>query len=284
MALTDLADITNQVQKFWAPVFTKEMRQKMLLGSLVNKDYEGEIKKGGDTVYVSQVNAPTGETLTIGTDADTFQSQPISTDRVTIQANKRFVAAYEVEDVASLQSQLDIEGSPLRESLIYAVNKQVDDYLKSLINPSSSAPDHLIASVTDFTATQLAAVRKLAATAKWDRSKQWYGLLDPSYYSDLIDESINTRDYGVNDKTFVDGVIGEKRMGFNIFEDDGLATDNGIFFHPDFLHLVLQPQVNVKISDLHAQKKFGLLMSVDIIGGAALGCDGTVKHIKVYNS
>lgn len=284
MALTDLADITNQVQKFWAPVFTKEMRQKMLLGSLVNKDYEGEIKKGGDTVYVSQVNAPTGETLTIGTDADTFQSQPISTDRVTIQANKRFVAAYEVEDVASLQSQLDIEGSPLRESLIYAVNKQVDDYLKSLINPSSSAPDHLIASVTDFTATQLAGVRKLAATAKWDRSKPWYGLLDPSYYSDLIDESINTRDYGVNDKTFVDGVIGEKRMGFNIFEDDGLATDNGIFFHPDFLHLVLQPQVNVKISDLHAQKKFGLLMSVDIIGGAALGCDGDKKHIKVYNS
>lgn len=41
MAVTDLAAITNQIQKVWSPLFTKELREQLLLGSLVNKDYQG---------------------------------------------------------------------------------------------------------------------------------------------------------------------------------------------------------------------------------------------------
>jgi hypothetical protein len=82
----------------------------------------------------------------------------------------------------------------------------------------------------------------------------------------------------------VAGEIATKRFGFNILEDNSRSADFGLFFYPDWCHFVTQQQVQVKVSDLHAQKKFGYVLSVDLVGGAALGVDGDVKHIKVYNT
>jgi len=48
MALTSLQEVQGQVQEFWAPIFTKQLRENLMLGSLVSKEYEGSIKKGGD--------------------------------------------------------------------------------------------------------------------------------------------------------------------------------------------------------------------------------------------
>ena len=93
MAVTGIGDVTGQVQEYWAPVFTKELRESLLLGGLVSKEYEGEIKEGGDTVHVSQVNAPEGQLLTIGTDADTFETEKLVTNQVDIKADKRITVA-----------------------------------------------------------------------------------------------------------------------------------------------------------------------------------------------
>jgi hypothetical protein len=48
--------------------------------------------------------------------------------------------------------------------------------------------------------------------------------------------------------------------------------------------LCMQKQSTFKLSDLHSQKKFGYLLSVDMILGAKLGIDGNKKVIKIYNS
>jgi hypothetical protein len=266
-------------------MFTKELRASLMLGALVNKDYEGQIKKGGDTVSVSQVNAPTGSLLTVGSNAGSFESEQLSASHVHIQANKRAVASFEFEDLVSLQSQIDEGNSDVRESMLYAMNKQIEDYLITLINPSTSAPDHLVSGVSDFNAAQIAATRLLAASAKWPKSKPWYLLLSPSYMSDVLNATtLTSSDYGATDAPLVSGQMGIKRMGFNIYENDNFGTDIGLAFYPDWLHLVQQTQVQVKVSDLHSQKKFGYVISCDLIFGAALGVNGNVKHIKTYYS
>ena len=282
---TDLAAVSNQIQKYWSPMFTDELREALLLGSLVNRDYEGEIKKGGDTVYVSQVNAPDGQLLTVGTDADTFDTEKVSTSRITIQASKRAVAAYEFEDLVSLQSQIDMEGSPARESLLFAMQKQINRYLWSLVSASAATPDHVVASVTDMASAAVAANRVLAGQAKWPQSKPWYALVDPVYYGDIMDDTtLSSTEFGASDVPVIAGNLGIKRYGFNIYEDNSLAADHGLFFYPDWLHMVMQKQVQVKVSDLHSQGKFGYIMSVDVVFGAAQGIDGDVKHIQNYNS
>lgn len=280
MAVTDVNAVSNQVQKFWSPLFSKELRESLLLGTLVNKDYEGEIKEQGDTVYVSQINAPVGQLKTVGADADTFDSEQLSLSRISVTANKRAVASFEIADLATLQSQIGAQDSEIRQALLFAVGQQINDYLYTKVNPSTSAPDHLLNSVGNMDAAQLAAIRLLAAQAKWDKTKGWYALLDPSYYSDVLNAStLTSSDYVNGEPAVVSGQVVNKRFGFNILEDNSRGTDKGLFFHPDFLHLVMQQQARFKVSDLHPTKKFGYVISVDIVFGAELGISGANKHI-----
>lgn len=280
MSFTNTATVSQQVQSFWAPMFMKELRESALLPALVSKEYQGEIKQGGDLVYVSQLNAPVGALRTVGTDSDSFVPESMSTSRISVQANKRAVAAFKFEDLVQLQSQLGAQDSEIRSALLYACMKQMNDYLYSLVNPSTSAPDHVLNSVTDMNASQLAAIRLLAAAAKWPKDGQWYGLVDPSYYSDILNATTLTSSDYVSDQAVVGGQVVNKRFGFNLLEDNSLGTDKGLFFHPDFMHLVMQKEPTFKVSDLHANGQFGYQISCDIIFGAALGISGNVKHIS----
>ena len=281
MAVTTLAEVTNQVQSFWAPIFTKELRQKNILINLLDKSYSGVISSGGgNVVRVSQINAPEGQLLTVGTDADTFDSEALSTSHVDITANKRAVASLEFSDLAEIQSQIQSQESEIRDSLMYAVAKQVNTYLYSILVPSTSAPDHAIVT-TDMSASALSGTRLLAAKAKWPTEQPWYATVDPTYYSDILDDTtLASADYGATDRPMIGGQMALPRMGFNIFEDNSLGTDIGYFFYKDVAHLVMQQMPRFKISDLHGQGKFGFKISADMVFGCALGIDGDTKVIK----
>lgn len=282
MSVTTLANVTEQIQKYWSPLFTKQLRESLMLGSLVDRSYQGSISAQGDEVTVSQVNAPAGQLLTIGTDADTFDSEAVSTSFVKIKADKRAVAAYEFHDVVSLQSQIGQNNPEVMESLRFAMAKQINDYLYSLVAPSTSAPDHTVTGVTDFNASQLANVRLLAAKAKWPTSPGWYGLVSPEYYSDLMNATtLTSSEFGATDAPTIGGQIALRRFGFILAEDNSRPVDYGLFFHPSFMHMVTQSEVQIRVSDLHSQKRFGVVMSVDMIFGAKLGIAGGSKHITV---
>lgn len=281
MSSTLLANVTDQIQKFWSPIFTPELREKLLLGSLVDRTYEGEIKNQGDTVRISQIKKLDGQLLTAGVNSESFQSETIQTTKVDIQASKVAIAAVEVESLVEIQSQIQSDSSELRTAMQFAVEKQINDYLYSLVAPSASAPDHVINSVTDFNASQLLAARLLAAQAKWPKDQKWYVLADPSYYNDVLNATTLTSGDYVDDKPVVGGIVGTRRFGFNIIEDDSRSVDQALIFHPSFLNLVMQTQATFKLSDLHSQKKRGYLLSVELLFGAGLGIEGAVKHITV---
>ena len=281
MSATGVADVQDQVQQFWSPLFMKELREKLLLGSLVNRDYEGEIRKKGDTVKVSQINAPTGELRDVGVDADSFATEKLSTTQVEIKADKRAVAAYEFEDLVEIQSQIGNETSEIRASLMFAVEKQINDFLYTKVAPSTSNPDHDRTGIANFNAGEVTTLRKLAAQAKWMRNKPWWILADPSYMKDMLDDQVLTSADFVGDQPVVGGSIIQKRFGWNIVEDDSRPEDFALAFHPDWLYFVMQTLPTFKVSDLHSNKQFGFVISVDLILGAQLGIAGNVKHIRV---
>jgi len=282
MSATDLGAVQDQIQKYWAARFTKKFRSSLLLGGLVDKSYSGSIVRGGDTVRVSQVNNMNGQLLTVGTNADSFDPEAIATQYVDIKADKRAVASVEFQDLVELQSQLSHDHPEVVDAMNFALGNQVNEYLYGLVAPSGSSPDHTVTGVTDFNSSQLSGVRTLAAKAKWAMDKGWYGLLDPQYYSDLLNSTtIVSSDFNGGEAPTIGGVIGQKRFGFNLFEDNSRGADYGLFFHPDFLHMVTQQEVRVKISETHSTKKFGIIMSIDLVFGAKLGNDGAIKHITV---
>jgi hypothetical protein len=292
MAVTTLAEVQEQVMKFWAPTFVSQLKETTLLPSLVNKSYSGQIKKGGDEVTVSMINRPTGEIKTIGVDASTFSPEKMTTSYVKVKADRRIVASFEFEDLVDLQSQIGSQTSLIRQALIEACEIQLNNFCYSFVAPSASAPDHILNGVTDFNATALLNVRKLAAQAKWP-PMDWYCLNDPSFFNDILNATTMTSSEHVDDRPVVGGKIGTKRFGFNIFEDNSAGmtsylgatsgVDCSLAFHPDFLLLAMQEVPVIKVSDLHSNKQFGYVISVDFWCGAKLGLEGNVKHIWTYN-
>jgi hypothetical protein len=282
MASTNLTDVQNQVQKYWSPVATKQLRESLLLGSIVNKEFSGEIRKGGDQVRVYSVNSPAATTKTVGTvDSNTFAPAALSTAYVDVKADKHVTAAFEFADEVELMSLIDRQNPEVMAALVFAVEKAVNTALYAALVPSAAAPDHQIVKAA-MDASALLEVRKLAAAAKWDQSKGWYGLLDPKYYSDVLaSQTLVSSDFGAADTPVIGGRVGLRRYGMQLAEDNSLAEGTAFFLHPDALLMVMAKEMQVKISDLHSASKHGILMSVDLIFGVSLGISGGSKCIKV---
>lgn len=281
MPVTRLEDVSAQIQKFWAPIFRDELKEQTLLPSLVNKEYKGEIKEMGDTVRVSQIVRPTAAVKTIGVDADSFETTKLQTQYIDIKIDKRLVVAYEFEDLATILSQIKAQDSKVRQSLMESIEIAANNYLYGLVAPKS--PDHVKTSVADFNATVLKDCRVLAGKAHWRKSDGWYALLDPKYYGDILSaQTMISSDYVPGEAPVVAGQIANRRYNFNILEDDSRADSKGLLFHPDFIHLVMgEPEI--KVSDLHSNKQFGYVMSVNCLIGARLGIGGDELHITVEN-
>lgn len=289
MAQTELLDVQDQVKKFWSDMFMPELREANPLLALVDKSYDGEIKRAGDTVRVSQVVKAIGETKTIGAVGDnTFSPEALTTRYVDIKADRRFVASYKFEDLVDLQSQITAERSEIRESLLDAMNTQINNYLYALVAPIAG---QALTGVANMDASVLRSIRVIAGKQKWFKSPAWYALLSPEYYGDVMDGTVLTSTDHVNEQPIISGEIATRRYGFNVIEDnsDGLASlattgPSAIFFHPAFMHMVTQMQARFKVSDLHANEEFGYVISVDLIGGAKIGIEGDKLHVSVINA
>lgn len=284
MSLVDLTTVAAQMQTKWSSLFVKELRAMSPLPELVNKDYKGEITNGSSQVVVSMVKKVQGQTRTAGVDANTFETSDLEIDEVTVVSNKRFVASTRISELAELQSQLADPGmqSQIREALLRGAIEQWENYLWSLVSPSTSSPDHLDTGNAAMSASELNGYAVLAAQAKWARDKGWYGLLSPAYIGDLrTEQTLVSKDYVDGESVVVSGQIVNKRFGFGLLEDNSRTGRKGLFFHPDFLISVIQKQAQFKISDLHSQQKFGYLISVDLFGGAKLNVEGSKQHIYV---
>lgn len=270
-----LSDYQSAIQNFWAPQFAKSLRTATLLPSLVSRDYQGEIKARGNKVTIHQLQdgeAVIEDISTSSPSANTFDTQSLDKASITITADKRLYKAFEFDDLTSIQSLIDGNSPEVMEKMRSDMERKLTTYLRGLFAPSSSNPDHILNSQSAFTSTTLKTLRANAGAAKWNDDKPWICLLDPVYYSDPMDDSkMASNDYGAEDKPLINGKFGQKRLNFNIFEDNGMSSKTGLAFHPDALHLVMQKEPTVSIAPLTANKQFGFVIVVDMIFGTALG-------------
>ncbi len=289
---TLLGDVSDQAQTFWSNLFVPELLAGAKLPAVVNRAYEGEIKEGGSTVRVSQILRPTATIKTVGAGEESFEASKMQTLKVDVTADRVITAAFKFSSLVQLQSQIGSKDSEIRAALVSSVTDKLNDYLYSLVAPSTSAPDHSIASVTDFNQAALATVRKLASQAKWPEQDRWL-FLDPSYYNDFLAvAALTSADY-VTDSPVMSGKVSQ-RYGFNVVEDNNASMlrltaatateDFALGFHKDFMYLVMQQAPTIEVSSLHSQEQHGFLISAKLVVGAKLGIAGNVKHVVTYNT
>lgn len=287
--VTLVGDLSNQVGKLWAPLTVDELKERAVMASLTNRDYEGQINNANDTVYVTQFQVGEASRKQVGSGHESYTTNLLGSARISIVANQVFSHAIELDDLVPLQTQMQNPESELRSKMEAAIARKVDAYIYSLVSPSTTSPDHLLGGVTDFNATALLNVRKLASQAKWPEDVRRIQLLDPQYMNDLLSATTLTSADYASDSPSVMGKFGLMRHGFEIYENNADAfldvdtgatatADVGLAFTPDFIHTVLgAPEWSVV--DNKPNGKFTYSLVLKVLGGAVAGHDHASKCI-----
>jgi hypothetical protein len=282
---TKMADVADQIQKFWGPLGLSQLYQENPLLNIVNRDYEGNLQAKGDTVYVSVIKPLTGFMQTIGTDADTFETEKVETVRTAIQATKVFSSNIEMESLAELQSQLDSGNPKLRESMIRAINNKINAYLYSFVKSSIVDGSTGDSGVTTISKTEFRGARVYAGASKWPKDGNWFALLDPAFWGDItIDSTLASVEF-TGETPITNSMQFRKLLDFNVTEDNSLPNDQALFFHRDFLYAVMQTGMVWNVTDLRSNYKRGVLLTCEMVGGAAKNAYiGDTLHYPVYGS
>lgn len=263
-----VTELAYLIPEIWSGKLYSELRSKIIFANIFNKDYQGEIRAMGDTVRVNQILKATGEILT--DDKQTFGSEQLNVNQYSIVVDKRASAAFEITDLAQLQSQ-KFEAE-VQQALVYAVQKQLENQIISELLPSTSAPDHDIApaAASDLAAADVAGMRTLLSK-QYLPNMERYLVLDPAYYGDIIlKQQIASRDYIANTTVTATGAVTDPLFGFTVIEHDGLGSDIGYAVHPSAYTIVMQQDLRVQLSNLHSSHKYGYLVSVDFVFGTKL--------------
>ncbi len=261
-------ELQNLIPTVWSSQMYDELRQSLMLGSFFDRDYEGEIRSMGDTVKVNQINAATGELLEFGVDNTLdINSEALAITQKEVKADRLATASYLVEDLAQLQS-MEFQADA-RESLVFAVQKQIETYIESLIVPDLT---HQVAPTvaSDLNVGDVANMRRLLSKAKVPVAGRTL-FLDVDYHSDIIQKStFASSDFVPAGSPTATGEFSSPIYGFSVREHNGLAADVGYAAHPSAMAHVMQKELTIKLSDMHPAGKRGWLLTAEIFFGAAL--------------
>src|SRR5688500_14057597 len=120
--------VVNFIPDLWSARLLVALRKAHVAGNLVNRDYEGEIKREGDTVKITSINDVTIGTYTAHTDI-TVEDIDDATRSLLIDQSKYF--AVELDDIEKAQYKKGGK-SPLEQAVdnaAYQLRDVTDSFL-----------------------------------------------------------------------------------------------------------------------------------------------------------
>ncbi len=161
--------VTNFVPDIWSARILSNLSRMSVSGACVNRNYEGDISRAGDSVKITNFVDPTIGTYTAHTDI-TIEDIDDATQALLINQQKYF--AFELDDVEKAQS---VNGGAVMDEQIrrasYGLKNTLDAFVFTTMAAGASAsnPDNQVAEATINT-----------AAGAYDALVAWSVLLDTS--------------------------------------------------------------------------------------------------------
>lgn len=222
--------VTNFVPDIWSARILTALSRRSVAAGVVNRDYEGDIRRMGDSVKITNFVDPTIGSYTVHTDI-TVEDIDDATQSLLINQAKYF--AFELDDLERAQS---VNGGAVlataTERAAYGLKNTLDAFLFTTMaaGASASAPDHQVAEATIST-----------ATAAYEALVDWSVLLDnadipeedrfvvvtPAFHGKLLkdDRFVKAGD-DIAAATRLNGRVGEA-AGFEVFKSNNLPDGAG---------------------------------------------------------
>ena len=121
---------TNFIPKVWSARLLEHLDKAHVYGALVNRDYEGEIKRYGDTVHINQIGAVTIKNYTKNTDIDAPEALSNTDLSLVIDQAKYF--NFQIDDIDKAQIRPELMNAATQRAA-YALADTSDQYIAGLM-------------------------------------------------------------------------------------------------------------------------------------------------------
>jgi hypothetical protein len=145
--------VANFIPDLWAAALLRNLNEATVAGSLCNRDYEGEVRRMGDSVKITSITQPTIGSYTSYSDIS-WEDIDDATRSLLIDQQKYF--AFELDDVD--RAQVVSDGNLMAEAMYeasFGLRDVFDTFLFTTMEAgvSTTTPDHYVAEQTISTAS-----------------------------------------------------------------------------------------------------------------------------------
>lgn len=235
--------ITNFIPTFWAGVLLKNLQKEHVFASLLNRDYEGEIKSAGDTVKINSIgritvndytrNAGAGGTAATPTIAGINRPEILVGSSLFLTIDQAKYFNFEIDDADKWQQKPKLGADAMAEAA-YAMAEKVDLYCASTLQTGVSG-------TTDGTGNRLTA-RTIGVGSGDDDAYEtlvdlgvkldendvpmqgrWV-VVPPWFYGALL-KDVRFTNYGTaeNRGALANGIVGRTVNGFEVHKSNNLS-------------------------------------------------------------
>jgi hypothetical protein len=269
------SELSALIPEVWSQRLYDVLLAKLPFNGSISRDYEGEIRELGDTVRIQTIpEFDQANELAEGAKAD---ADAVTVTTQSLVINKRLVKDFICTKKGLLQSIEHVD--KLREHAVYAIMKKMQSIIIANISPSASAPDHQIAfdSGTTLALADILEAKELLDSADVP-SEMRKGISGVAQMNDLFNISgFTSRDFIPAGSPVTSGEFATPFLGFEMDMTSELGNV-AYFFHPTFMTLAVQQDLDVQVYDLGNEGKRASRVNTDLLFGLKqLGDDRVVS-------
>lgn len=207
--------LQNYVPTVWSQALLTAFRKRFVFGGLVNRNYEGEIRRAGDTV---KITTPAPIAVSPYTGTVTYESPTSTQQSLVIDQDKYW--AFSVDDLERVQANVALMAPYIEEASI-ALADTVDQDLAGQYVSSGLDNINLDLGTDDFYDKMVEAGKQLDE-ANVPRGGRWV-VMTPKGYADILKNDAFIHETASGDSVIRTGQVGTI-SGFRVFVSNNLVN------------------------------------------------------------
>ena len=219
--------VTNFIPELWSARLLNALDKSHVFANVVNRDYEGDIKKMGDTVHINTIGAVTIGTYTQNTDFTSGPETLATTDQtLTIDQAKYF--NFQVDDIDAAQAAGDIMDKAMTRAA-YGLADASDKYIAGILAGAADATNTVSTSAVALTSSNVyenvVKMRTILDKANVPTAGRWLVIPPEMYALILLDDRFVKTGGEMAEGILRTGLVAQA-AGFDIYLSNNCVSAN----------------------------------------------------------
>lgn len=261
---TAASELGAIVPEVWSARTYEVLKNKLIFRGSISEDYTGEISDLGDTVHIHSI--PEFDEANELAEGARNDADSVTVSDQSLVINKRVVKDFIVTKKAMIQSLSKMD--KLREHAAFSIMKKMDSTIISTIAPSASAPDHDIAfdAATTMALADILEAKELLDAANVPDMGRKLRCGSAQFNDVFLISGYTSKDFVPAGSPLSSGMIDFPLAGFEVDWSNQLGNV-AYLFHPSFLTLAVQEEMQVAAYDLGVDGKRAVRINTDLLYG-----------------